>query len=57
MPAQLPVASIISTSKLVRCSRRWASSSLPALLSSSSRTFSSCWISFTAWERVGFGVT
>ena len=29
MPAQEPVASIISRSKMVRCSSRWASSSLP----------------------------
>src|SRR6516164_9701686 len=29
MPAHEPVASIISMSKVVRCSSRWASSSLP----------------------------
>ena len=37
MPAQEPVASIISKSKVVRCSRRCASSSRPARLSSSRR--------------------
>ena len=37
MPAQLPVASIISRSKVVRCSSRWASSNFPLARKSARR--------------------
>jgi hypothetical protein len=57
MPAQEPVASIISMSNSVRCSSRCASNSLPVAYSSSSRCFSSPLIEPTACCSVGFGVT
>ncbi len=57
MPAQLPVASIISRSKVVRCSSRWASSSRPILVSSARRALSSALMPFMAWFSVGRGVT
>ena len=57
MPAQEPVASIISRSNMVCCSSRCASNSLPSALSSVRRSFKSTLIIFTAWVRVGFGVT
>ena len=57
MPAQLPVAAIISRSKLVRCSSRWASSSLPSGTSSLSRSANSKRMASAACFMVGPGVT
>jgi hypothetical protein len=57
MPAQEPVVWIISMSKLVRCSRRWASSSLPLAIIQSRRSLSSALMALTAWLSVGRGVT
>ena len=53
----LPVAAIISRSKLVRCSSRCASSSFPSATSSSSRWTSSNLIASVACFIVGPGVT
>src|SRR5438093_1171443 len=46
MPEQKPICSIDSRSYIVRCSRRWRSSSLPCADSSSSRSLSSTRIDF-----------
>ncbi|MCY1561046.1 hypothetical protein D9M68_982570 [compost metagenome] len=57
MPAQEPVASIISRSNRLRCSSRWASRNRPASLSSLRRAVSSARISLMAWFIVVRGVT
>ena len=57
MPAQEPVETIISRSNTVRCSSRWASSSLPWAVSSARRWSSSIRMLWAACIRVGFGVT
>jgi hypothetical protein len=53
----LPVAAIISRSKLVRCSSRCASRSLPSETISLRRSSSSCLIAPIACFSVGPGVT
>src|SRR3546814_8262154 len=57
MPAQLPVAAIISRSKLVRCSSRCASNNRPSAVSSFSRSVNSKRIASIACFSVGPGVT
>ncbi len=57
LAAQLPVASIISRSKRVRCSSRCASSSRPMRDNSSMRWRSSSLMPAIACNKVGRGVT
>jgi hypothetical protein len=57
MPAQLPVATIISMSNWHRCSSRCASSSFPCWFSTASLPRSSSLMLSTAWFSVGLGVT